>query len=92
MKVENVIMYHISPKLHWNVGDVIVAGEVNNPFWEICKNYSLMVRVDGQEMSIIDITKNAPNFSVSQQNIDFLYSNLKTITKEFSFFCKRNGI
>ena len=88
MKVENKIMYHISRNNSWNDGDIINAGLDENPFWNICKNYSKMIRVNGVEMSVFEMIERVNNFDVTQQNISFLYQVLKDISKETAFYIR----
>ena len=88
MNVENQTMYHISRENSWNVGDVLVCGEKENEFWRICKNYSRTVSVDGTEMSVFQMFKQVSNFEVTQNNITFLYENLKSISKETAFYIR----
>ena len=88
MIVENKMMYHISRENSWNVGDVLVCGEKENEFWRICKNYSRTVSVDGKEMSVFQMFKQVSNFEVTQNNITFLYENLKSISKETAFYIR----
>ena len=88
MNVENKIMYHISRENNWNIGDVLIAGKQENQFWSICKDYSKMVRVNGVEMSIFQMIDQVPNFEVTQNNITFLYQNLKDISKEMAFYIR----
>ena len=88
MNVENKIMYHISRDNNWNIGDVLVAGEKDNQFWSICKDYSKTVRVNGKEMTIFQMIDIVPNFEITQNNITFLYQNLKDIAKETAFYIR----
>lgn len=88
MKVEKQIMYHISRENHWKVGDVIVAGKHDNPFWLACKNYSPTVTANGQKMSVFEMINNRPSFDDLAENIDLLYNALGAVSKEFSFFVR----
>lgn len=88
MKVENIKLYHISRENTWNIGDVLIAGKDENQFWRICKDYSKTVNVDGQTMSIFQMIDSVPNFEVTQNNITFLYQNLKEISKETAFYIR----
>lgn len=88
MQVENKIMYHISRENNWNIGDVLIAGEQENQFWRICKDYSKTVKVNGKEMSIFQMIDQVSNFEVTQNNITFLYKNLKDISKETAFYIR----
>ena len=79
VNVANKIMYHISRENNWNIGDVLIAGERENQFWSICKDYSPRVIVDGKEMSIFQMIDQVSNFEVTQNNITFLYQKLKDV-------------
>ena len=88
MNVENKMMYHISRENNWNIGDILIAGAKENQFWRICKDYSKMIRVNGVEMSIFQMIDQVSDFDVTQNNITFLYQNLKDISKETAFYIR----
>lgn len=88
MQIKNKLMYHISRENTWNIGDILIAGEQENQFWNICKNYSKTVRVNGEEMSIFQMIDRVANFDVTQNNITFLYQNLKDVSKETAFYIR----
>lgn len=88
MNVENKMMYHISRENSWNIGDILIAGAKENQFWCICKDYSKMIRVNGVEMSIFQMIDQVSDFDVTQNNIAFLYQNLKDISKETAFYIR----
>lgn len=88
MQVKNKLMYHISRENTWNIGDILIAGEQENQFWNICKNYSKTVRVNGEEMSIFQMIDRVANFEVTQNNITFLYQTLKDVSKETAFYIR----
>lgn len=88
--IEKQIMYHISTDCSWNIGQVINAGESDNPFWNKCTDIALEVTVDGIPMPLHQMIDrfSSTDFGATQQNIDFLYSNLKFITEETSLFIR----
>lgn len=85
MEVKNKIMYHISRENKWNIEDVIRAGTHENPFWSFCKNYTQNIMLNGQVISLFDLFKQECSLDVTKNNIDFLYQNLKTVSKETAF-------
>ena len=91
VNVANKIMYHISRENNWNIGDVLIAGERENQFWSICKDYSPRVIVDGKEMSIFQMIDQVSNFEVTQNNITFLYQQLKDVSKEMAFYIREQN-
>ena len=50
MRVENKILLHISRKTDWEIGDILIAGENENPFWSKCKDFSPMLEVNGKKI------------------------------------------
>lgn len=49
MRIENETMLHISRETNWKIGDKIIVGEDENPFWNVCRNFSPVVEVNGQK-------------------------------------------
>jgi len=88
MKVIGKTLYHISRENSWNIGDVLIAGEQDNQFWCICKDYSKIVNVDGNPMSIFQMIDTVSNFELTQNNITFLYQNLKDISTETALYIR----
>lgn len=87
----NLIMYHISRSDHWKIGDVLICGEKENPFWRKCKDFSPEVRIDDQKMSLFEMFEKVKGFSAVQQNISFLLENLKLISKECAFYIREQA-
>jgi hypothetical protein len=81
-------MLHISRDNKWKIGDTFTVGLQENPFWLICKNYSPKVKVNEQEMSLFKMLDQSPNFEVTPNNIDFLYNNLKEVSKEVALYIR----
>lgn len=88
MKVQKQVMYHISRENHWYVGDLIIAGNKDNPFWLACRDYSPKVSVNNEIMSIFEMIDKKYDFDLSKNNIDFLYNKLADVSKEFAFFVR----
>lgn len=88
MKVKGKTLYHISRANTWQIGDTITAGQQYNPFWKNCIDFSPYVSVNGHKMPIFEMFDSVSTFDVTQQNIDFLYQNLKTVSKETSFYIR----
>lgn len=82
------IMYHISKEAKWKPGDKIISGKYENPFWVQCKNYLPHVIVDNQSMSLFRMFDTVTNFEVTQQNIDYLYINLKNVSIESALYIR----
>lgn len=88
MNSNNKILFHISRESKWKIGDIIVSGKTENPFWLLCKDYSPQVRVNNQPMPIFKMFDQFSTFDVTQANIDWLYEQLKTVSKETSFYIR----
>lgn len=86
--VQNKVLFHISRETTWEIGQTIISGERENPFWRGCKEYSPKVVVNGETMPIFEMIRKFPNFDVTADNINFLYANLKNLSKEFAFYIR----
>lgn len=86
MKMKN--MFHLSTKLDWSIGDKITAGEIENPFWSMCKNFSPALDVYGQRMSPFEMFERYPTFPPSNESINFLYTHLKGISSECALYIR----
>ena len=89
-QVEKKIMYHISNNCSLSIGQIIKAGELDNPFWDKCTDITREVTVDGIPMPLHQMIDrfSGTDFGATQQNIDFLYSNLKFITEETTLYIR----
>ena len=87
-KVSGRTMYHISRENHWKQGDIIFSGVSDNPFWSKCKDYSPKMSVNGQIMSLFEMFDTSINIDATKDNVDHLYNNLKTISKECAFYIR----
>lgn len=88
MRVENKILLHISRKTDWEIGDILIAGENENPFWSKCKDFSPMLEVNGQKIPLFEIFERYESFDVTENNINFLYGHLKGISKELALYMR----
>ena len=88
MKIKNKTMLHISKATNWKVGDEIIAGENENQFWHKCKTFSPEVKVNEQTMALFEMFYQYKSFDVTEENINFLYYNLKWISKEAAFYMR----
>lgn len=88
MRVQNRVMLHISRENKWKIGDTLTSGLKENPFWLFCKNYSPIVTVNQQMMPLFKMFDQFSTFDVTQGNIEFLYQNLKSISKEVAFYIR----
>lgn len=77
MRIHEEIMYHISTRNDWKKGDTIISGNQDNPFWNQCKDIDWRVNVNNRLMTICEMFESFQTFDVTQNNIDFLYKNLK---------------
>lgn len=82
------ILYHISDLKDWKIGDIIESGAFENRFWKRCKTFDKQVSVNGNIMSVFDMIDRFSTFDVTEDNINFLYDNLKTISKETAFYIR----
>ena len=88
MRIENETMLHISRETNWKIGDKIIVGEDENPFWNVCRNFSPVVEVNGQKMPLFEMFTRCESFDVTESNINFLYYHLKGISKEVAFYIR----
>ena len=88
MRIENETMLHISRETNWKIGDKIIVGEDENPFWNVCRNFSPVVEVNGQKMPLFEMFTRCESFDVTENNINFLYSHLKGISTEVAFYIR----
>lgn len=80
--VINKEMYHIT-RDEWYVGDTIIVGKAENPFWVTSKQYNPSIVFNNQIMALIDMTMyETIDFDVTKQSIDWLYDNLKRLSRE----------
>ena len=87
-EVSGITMYHISRDSHWKQGDLICSGEKDNPFWTKCKDYSPKMSVNGRVMSLFEMFDEQINIDATKDNVDHLYNNLKTVSKECAFYIR----
>ena len=81
-------MYHISRKLDWQIGDVLICGEKNNPFWETCTSFEPRISFQGQKITLFELFDKCPEIQTTEENVKSLYNNLKTISKECAFYIR----
>lgn len=84
----NKEFYHISRQNNWSVDSVITAGINENPFWCICKNCSVLVTVNQQQMPVFEMINQKYRFDVTQENIDFLYQTIENVSKETALYIR----
>lgn len=88
MKIKNRILFHISRENNWKVEDKITSGERENPFWLKCKNYSPKINKDNHIITMFEMFDQNPSFEATQDSIDFLYQQLKNVSKETAFYIR----
>lgn len=88
MRIENKNMLHISRESHWKIGDIIFAGEDENQFWKICKNFSPLIEVGKQKIPLFEMFDRYQSFDVTENNINLLYHHLKRISREVAFYIR----
>lgn len=88
MRDKNKILYHISRDNNWKIGDVIIAGEKENEFWKKCKDFSPVVNVNEESISLFEMFNRCKTFDVTENNVNFLYQHLKGISKEVAFYIR----
>ena len=84
----NKEFYHISRQNNWSVDSVITAGINENPFWCTCKNCSVLVTVNQQQMPVVEMINQKYSFDVTQENIDFLYQTIENVSKETALYIR----
>lgn len=81
-------MLHISRKTDWQVGDTLVCGTRENPFWATCADFDLKTALEGEEMSFFTLFDRCPEMPVNKGNVKLLYDSLKKISKECALYIR----
>lgn len=86
--IESEGFFHISRENRWNIGDTITAGLNENPFWLLSKDFSPALLVNNEAIPLFEVFEKYEQFDLTQNNIDWLYTQLKTISKETAFYIR----
>lgn len=85
------LLFHISRKNDWEIGNEIVTGGDSNEFWRRCREYSPQIELnDGVVVSFWDIMKmfRTSRIEASQEVVDFLYEQLSKISTKYAFYVR----
>lgn len=88
MNIQKNILFHISPKNIWKIGDTIIAGKQENPFWLACKNYSPRIEVNEETISMFTMFDKYPQLDLTQDTLNYIYQLLKNVSKEMAFYIR----
>ena len=84
----NKTLYHVSLQ-KWDVGDIIRAGEKDNPFWSFSKAYNPKIEIENQEISFAQLAKQETTaFCDTKESAVLLTENMKAALRE-STICIR---
>lgn len=82
------IMYHISDRLDWRIGDTLICGEKYNHFWTVCATLDPVTTILGESMTYFELFDKCNALDPAQVDLADLYKNLKDISKECAFYIR----
>ena len=82
------IMYHISDRLDWRIGDTLICGEKYNRFWTVCATLDPVTTILGESMTYFELFDKCNALDPAQVDLADLYKNLKDISKECAFYIR----
>jgi len=89
-QIQGKLLYHISRENNWEIGQTVVAGEQENPFWGSFKKYNPQESLSGEKLPLRKILRKYSTcpWDVSQNTVNLLYQHLKDMSTEFAFYVR----
>lgn len=86
--MSKIKMFHISKRLDWQIGDTLTCGKDFNPFWNTCASFDPKISLSGEQMTFFELFDRCSVIKPTEENVNALYKNLKTISKECAFYIR----
>lgn len=87
---EHMVLFHITKDFKWKIGDIIQAGSVTNPFWNLCRDYRPTIICNNQRYDLFSFFSQykGESFEVSANNLIWLFDTFRSNIKECAFYIR----